>query len=246
MLSLAFNSFFGVLHVCIHVAVLYLLYVKICFLCQALCSKTCDVRKQSYLLVLILSLHVIIVILFLFPSLPSLILTEDVSLAFCLSHTHTHWHTHFLWNNFVVFALCLCFLTCIQPEHVRVMSTDLSLLVTFSFTLSAADSPDLRAQNQPSAAGPDLYGQLIKSQREQLWVLRNEGVRNQKAEKRVCCMVDACLLQSLLTMAAALPVCYHGPLTREECEELLGKKNKDGAYLIRDSETIQGAMCLCV
>ncbi|XP_026217096.1 SH2 domain-containing protein 1B [Anabas testudineus] len=47
-------------------------------------------------------------------------------------------------------------------------------------------------------------------------------------------------------MAEALPACYHGALTRAECEELLGKKNKDGAYLIRDSETIQGAMCLCV
>ncbi|XP_068998287.1 SH2 domain-containing protein 1B-like [Embiotoca jacksoni] len=47
-------------------------------------------------------------------------------------------------------------------------------------------------------------------------------------------------------MAAALPMCYHGALTKKECEDLLGKKNKDGAYLIRDSETIQGAMCLCV
>ncbi|XP_068565639.1 SH2 domain-containing protein 1B [Cebidichthys violaceus] len=47
-------------------------------------------------------------------------------------------------------------------------------------------------------------------------------------------------------MAAALPVCYHGAITREECEVLMGKKHKNGAYLIRDSETIQGAMCLCV
>ncbi|XP_051249424.1 SH2 domain-containing protein 1B [Dicentrarchus labrax] len=47
-------------------------------------------------------------------------------------------------------------------------------------------------------------------------------------------------------MAAAMPVCYHGAISKKECEELLGKKNKDGAYLIRDSETIQGAMCLCV
>ncbi|XP_076617806.1 SH2 domain-containing protein 1B [Chaetodon auriga] len=47
-------------------------------------------------------------------------------------------------------------------------------------------------------------------------------------------------------MAAALPVCYHGAISKKECEDLLGKKNKDGAYLIRDSETIQGAMCLCV
>ncbi|XP_037612190.1 SH2 domain-containing protein 1B [Sebastes umbrosus] len=47
-------------------------------------------------------------------------------------------------------------------------------------------------------------------------------------------------------MATSLPVCYHGAITKTECEELLGKKNKDGAYLIRNSETIQGAMCLCV
>ncbi|KAM9712608.1 uncharacterized protein ACNS7B_023098 [Menidia menidia] len=47
-------------------------------------------------------------------------------------------------------------------------------------------------------------------------------------------------------MEASRPDCYHGAITREECEEILGKKNKDGAYLIRDSETIQGAMCLCV
>ncbi|XP_024121305.1 SH2 domain-containing protein 1B [Oryzias melastigma] len=47
-------------------------------------------------------------------------------------------------------------------------------------------------------------------------------------------------------MASALPECYHGPISKAECEELLAKKKKDGAYLIRDSETIQGAMCLCV
>uniref|UniRef100_A0A3B5MNL2 SH2 domain-containing protein n=1 Tax=Xiphophorus couchianus TaxID=32473 RepID=A0A3B5MNL2_9TELE len=40
--------------------------------------------------------------------------------------------------------------------------------------------------------------------------------------------------------------CYHGGITKKECEEVLGKKNKDGAYLIRESETIQGALCLCV
>ncbi|XP_060717894.1 SH2 domain-containing protein 1B [Tachysurus vachellii] len=39
---------------------------------------------------------------------------------------------------------------------------------------------------------------------------------------------------------------HHGPITKERCEELLGAKGKDGAFLIRDSETIHGAMCLCV
>ncbi|XP_024910233.1 SH2 domain-containing protein 1B [Cynoglossus semilaevis] len=43
-----------------------------------------------------------------------------------------------------------------------------------------------------------------------------------------------------------LPLCYHGAISKMECEDILNQKNKDGAYLIRDSETIQGAMCLCV
>uniref|UniRef100_A0A672Q555 SH2 domain-containing protein n=1 Tax=Sinocyclocheilus grahami TaxID=75366 RepID=A0A672Q555_SINGR len=38
---------------------------------------------------------------------------------------------------------------------------------------------------------------------------------------------------------------YHGPISKQRCEELLGKKGRDGTYLIRDSETIQGALCLC-
>ncbi|XP_062377049.1 SH2 domain-containing protein 1B [Sardina pilchardus] len=41
-------------------------------------------------------------------------------------------------------------------------------------------------------------------------------------------------------------VIYHGPISRTRCEELLSKKNKDGSFLVRDSETIQGALCLCV
>ncbi|KTG32639.1 hypothetical protein cypCar_00043043 [Cyprinus carpio] len=39
---------------------------------------------------------------------------------------------------------------------------------------------------------------------------------------------------------------YHGPISKQRCEELLGKKGRDGTYLIRESETIQGALCLCV
>ncbi|XP_006628075.3 SH2 domain-containing protein 1B2 [Lepisosteus oculatus] len=39
---------------------------------------------------------------------------------------------------------------------------------------------------------------------------------------------------------------YHGSISRQTCEELLSKKGKDGAFLIRDSETISGALCLCV
>lgn len=42
-----------------------------------------------------------------------------------------------------------------------------------------------------------------------------------------------------------IPV-YHENLNKRDCEELLGRTGLDGAFLIRDSETIQGAMCLCV
>uniref|UniRef100_A0AAX7U099 SH2 domain-containing protein n=1 Tax=Astatotilapia calliptera TaxID=8154 RepID=A0AAX7U099_ASTCA len=79
-------------------------------------------------------------------------------------------------------------------------------------------------------------------------VLGNEPVlRKQKLLRGVlACSCQSVVCWLLFTMAAALPACYHGAMTKKECEDLLGKKNKDGAYLIRDSETIQGAMCLCV
>ncbi|KAG9329807.1 hypothetical protein JZ751_028966 [Albula glossodonta] len=39
---------------------------------------------------------------------------------------------------------------------------------------------------------------------------------------------------------------YHGRISKERCQELLSKKGRDGSFLIRASETIQGALCLCV
>uniref|UniRef100_U3JV36 SH2 domain-containing protein n=1 Tax=Ficedula albicollis TaxID=59894 RepID=U3JV36_FICAL len=38
---------------------------------------------------------------------------------------------------------------------------------------------------------------------------------------------------------------FHGKITRKACEELLSKKKKNGSYLIRESESMEGALCLC-
>ncbi|XP_020844280.1 SH2 domain-containing protein 1B [Phascolarctos cinereus] len=39
---------------------------------------------------------------------------------------------------------------------------------------------------------------------------------------------------------------YHGPLTKKACETLLLQERKDGKFLLRDSESVPGALCLCV
>ncbi|XP_046763788.1 SH2 domain-containing protein 1B isoform X2 [Gallus gallus] len=39
---------------------------------------------------------------------------------------------------------------------------------------------------------------------------------------------------------------FHGKISRKACEDLLCKKGKNGSYLIRESETVAGALCLCV
>ncbi|NWV09639.1 SH21B protein, partial [Ptilonorhynchus violaceus] len=39
---------------------------------------------------------------------------------------------------------------------------------------------------------------------------------------------------------------FHGKITRRTCEELLTHKKKNGSYLVRESESVEGALCLCV
>ncbi|NXS61667.1 SH21B protein, partial [Brachypteracias leptosomus] len=39
---------------------------------------------------------------------------------------------------------------------------------------------------------------------------------------------------------------FHGKITRKTCEELLNKNKKNGSYLIRESESMEGVLCLCV
>ncbi|NXD83527.1 SH21B protein, partial [Halcyon senegalensis] len=39
---------------------------------------------------------------------------------------------------------------------------------------------------------------------------------------------------------------FHGNITKRACEELLIKNGKNGSYLIRESETMEGVLCLCV
>ncbi|XP_037360344.1 SH2 domain-containing protein 1B [Talpa occidentalis] len=39
---------------------------------------------------------------------------------------------------------------------------------------------------------------------------------------------------------------YHGPLSKQDCETLLLKEGVDGNFLLRDSESVPGVLCLCV
>ncbi|XP_026955004.1 SH2 domain-containing protein 1B isoform X1 [Sagmatias obliquidens] len=39
---------------------------------------------------------------------------------------------------------------------------------------------------------------------------------------------------------------YHGPLSKQDCETLLLKEGGDGNFLLRDSESMPGVLCLCV
>ncbi|KAB5522778.1 hypothetical protein PHYPO_G00163350 [Pangasianodon hypophthalmus] len=39
---------------------------------------------------------------------------------------------------------------------------------------------------------------------------------------------------------------YHGAISKERAERILGATGRDGSFLIRDSETVPGSYCICV
>lgn len=140
-------------------------------------------------------------------------------------------------------------------ETASVWAAFFSLLILLSASercaLTSLCSPPSSRRFPPRTQTELFHGPCALSagtQRARGAVLGNEPVlRKQKLLRGVLARsYQSVVCWLLFTMAAALPACYHGALTKKECEDLLGKKNKDGAYLIRDSETIQGAMCLCV
>ncbi|XP_075054170.1 SH2 domain-containing protein 1B-like [Mixophyes fleayi] len=40
--------------------------------------------------------------------------------------------------------------------------------------------------------------------------------------------------------------CYHGSISKQTGENLLLRNGKNGSYLLRDSESVSGALCLCI
>ncbi|XP_062384441.1 SH2 domain-containing protein 1A-like isoform X2 [Sardina pilchardus] len=59
-------------------------------------------------------------------------------------------------------------------------------------------------------------------------------------------MLLQCSVNTNLLKGVLMESIYFGKISKEVTERLLERYGKDGSYLLRDSESVAGALCFCV
>lgn len=92
--------------------------------------------------------------------------------------------------------------------------------------------PYLCSQSRAYAAKARKSFPVVKRGKKVKWGKRHFGSRRKRASGGITVMEN-------------LPV-YHGPIGKDEGERRLGQDGRDGCYLVRNSDTVEGVYCLCV
>lgn len=164
-------------------------------------------------------------------------------------HTHTKQKTKW-WNGpesrtegpiIILWGQFFCFVTC-NRNHIKKCTVSTKTKMCFHFP---TDESHLSVHNLWAAAA---WQKSVKTRKAfpASYTFTHSTATARCTLGHSSHMMGACLWGNMESEGMSVQSIYYGRIGSEATETLLETFGREGSFLLRDSETVQGAYCLCV